>query len=128
MKSSLGCFSRRIQKDNRDLLRTLFQAYIGLCVCAQPCLTLWDPMDCKPARLFCPWYFPGKNTRVGYHFLLQGIFLTQGLNLRLLCLLSRQADSLPLCHLGSLICWFNRGYIFAPIFFPQLFVQNGKLF
>ena len=24
--------------------------------------------------------FPGKNTRVSYHFLLQGIFLTQGLN------------------------------------------------
>ena len=28
--------------------------------------------------------FPGKNTGVSCHFLLQGIFLTQGLNLRLL--------------------------------------------
>ena len=28
--------------------------------------------------------FPGKNTGVGCHFLLQGIFLTQGLNLHLL--------------------------------------------
>ena len=27
-----------------------------------------------PARLFCPWGFPGKNTGVGSHFLLQGIF------------------------------------------------------
>ena len=28
-----------------------------------------------------PWrHFPGKNTGVGCHFLLQGIFLTQGLN------------------------------------------------
>ena len=27
-----------------------------------------------------PWNFPGKSTRVGCHFLLQGIFLTQGLN------------------------------------------------
>ena len=27
------------------------------------------------------WNFSGKDTRVGYHFLLQGIFLTQGLNL-----------------------------------------------
>ena len=26
-------------------------------------------------RLFCPWNFPGKNTRIGFHFLLQGIFL-----------------------------------------------------
>ena len=31
-------------------------------------------------RLLCPWRFPGKKTRVDYHFLLQGIFLTQGLN------------------------------------------------
>ena len=30
--------------------------------------------------LLCPWDFPGKNTGVGCHFLLQGIFLTQGLN------------------------------------------------
>jgi len=28
-------------------------------------------------RLLCPWEFPGKNTRVGCHFLVQGIFLTQ---------------------------------------------------
>ena len=27
------------------------------------------------------WAFPGKNIGVGCHFLLQGIFLTQGLNL-----------------------------------------------
>ena len=36
------------------------------------------------ARLLCPWNFPGKNTEVGCHFLLQGIFLTQGSNLHLL--------------------------------------------
>ena len=34
----------------------------------------------KPARLLCPWDPPGKNTGVGCHFLLQGIFLEQGLN------------------------------------------------
>ena len=34
----------------------------------------------QPARLLCPWDFPGKNTGVGCHFLLQGIFLTQGSN------------------------------------------------
>ena len=43
--------------------------------------------------------FPGKNTGVGCHFLLQGIFLTQGLNPCLLCLLHWQVDSLPQCHL-----------------------------
>ena len=36
----------------------------------------------RPLR---PWDSPGKNTGVGCHFLLQGIFQTQGSNLRLLC-------------------------------------------
>ena len=35
-------------------------------------------------RLLCPWDFPGKNTGVCCHFLLQGIFPIQGLNLGLL--------------------------------------------
>ena len=39
---------------------------------------------------------PGKNTGVGCHALLQGIFLTQGWNPHLLCLLHRQAGSLLL--------------------------------
>ena len=43
--------------------------------------------------------FPGKNTGVGCHFLLQGIFPIQGLNLQLL---HWQADSLPLSQQGSL--------------------------
>ena len=42
--------------------------------------------------------FSGKNTGVGCHFLLQGIFLTQGSNLSLLHLLHWQVDSLPLSH------------------------------
>ena len=33
-----------------------------------------------PARLLCPWDFPGKDTAVGCHALLQGIFPAQGLN------------------------------------------------
>ena len=43
----------------------------------QSCLTL----DYNPPWLLCPWDSPGKNTGVGCHALLQGIFLTQGLNL-----------------------------------------------
>ena len=49
----------------------------------------------QPARLLCQWNFPGKNTRVGYHILLQEIFPTKGLNSRLLCLLHWQVGSLP---------------------------------
>ena len=33
-----------------------------------------------PTRLLRPWDFPGKSTGVGCYFLLQGIFLAQGLN------------------------------------------------
>ena len=54
----------------------------------------------QPAQPLQPWNFPGKKTGVGCHFLLQGIFLTQGLNLHHLCLLHRQADSLPAEPLG----------------------------
>ena len=50
-----------------------------LLLLSQSCLTLCDPME--PARLLCPWNFPGKNTGVECHFLLQGVFPTQGLNL-----------------------------------------------
>ena len=37
-----------------------------------------------PTRFLCPWAFPGKNTGASCHFLPQGIFLTQELNLHLL--------------------------------------------
>ena len=32
-----------------------------MCVCAQLCPTLCDPVDSSPSD-FCPWDFPGKNT------------------------------------------------------------------
>ena len=54
-----------------------------------------------PIRLLCPWNFPGKNTGMGCHFLLQEIFLTQGSNPRLLHLLHWQVDSLPLSSPGK---------------------------
>ena len=54
---------------------SLFTWYMKLKV-SQLCLTLCDPMDCN----LCPWNSPSKNTGVSNHFLLQGIFLTQGSN------------------------------------------------
>ena len=50
---------------------------------AKSCLTLVIPWTVA-ARFFCPWGSPGKNTGVVCQFLLQGIFLTQRLNLGLL--------------------------------------------
>ena len=47
---------------------------------AQSCLTLCNPMNCSLPRFSIHGIFPGNNTGVGCHFLLQGIFLTQGLN------------------------------------------------
>ena len=55
----------------------------------------------KPTSLLCPWDYPGKNTGVSCHFLLQRIFPTQGSNPCLLCLLHWQADSLPLAPPGK---------------------------
>ena len=46
-------------------------------------ISLW-PHGLSFARLFCPWDSPGKNVGGGCRFLLQGIFLTRGLNLGLL--------------------------------------------
>ena len=52
----------------------------------------------ESTRLLCPWDFPGKSTGVGCHFLLQGIFLTQGSNPGLLhC----RQTLYPLSHQGS---------------------------
>ena len=56
-------------------------------VVAKSCSTLVTPENL--------WDFPGKNTGMRCHFLLQGIFLTQGLNP---CLLHWKTDSLPLSH------------------------------
>ena len=60
-----------------------------------------QPHGPQPSRLLCPRDSLGKNAGVGFHALLQGIFLTQGSNLHLLHLLHCQAGSLPLRHLGS---------------------------
>ena len=55
----------------------------------------------ETTRLLCPWDFLHKNTGLGCHFLLKGIFPTQGLNPYFLHLLLWQMDSLSLCYLGS---------------------------
>ena len=65
------------------------------CACCVALVLSLGPHGLKPTRLLCPWDSPGKDTGVGCHFLLQGIFLTQGSNLRLLCLLHWQVGSLP---------------------------------
>ena len=62
---------------------------------------LCNSMDFSQLGSFCPWDFPGKNTGVGCHYLLQGIFLIQGSNLHLLCLLHCRQNFYLLSHGGS---------------------------
>ena len=51
-----------------------------LCLVAQSCLTLCNLMDCSPPGSSVHGDSPAKNTRVGGHAFLQGIFPTQGSN------------------------------------------------
>ena len=77
-----------------------FALFINVCACvlvAQSCPPLCNPMDCSPPGFSVYEIFPGKNTGVGSHFLLQGMFPNQGSNPHLLCW---QADSLLLSHQG----------------------------
>ena len=72
------------------------KTYISALSTMQKPLTLWKwkwsrsvvsdflrPHGLLPTRLLGPWNFPGKNTGVGCHFLLQGIFPAEGSNLSL---------------------------------------------
>ena len=52
----------------------------SVCVCTLSCVQLFLTPWTVAARFFCPWDSPSKNTRVGCHFLIQGIFLTHGSN------------------------------------------------
>ena len=62
--------------------------------------SLW-PHGLQPTRLLCPWNFPSRNTGVECHFILQGIFLTQGLKPYLFHLHHWQVDSLLLVWSGE---------------------------
>ena len=77
-------------------------------------MTSWA-VACKPPLSIG---FPGENTGVGCHFLLQGIFLTQGSNQHLL---HWQVDSLPLSHPGSIfgisIIQFLSSFLSINVFF-----------
>ena len=76
------------------------------------CVQLFET-PCKPIRLLCPQNSPGKYTGVVCHFLLQGIFMTQGIEPGSPAL---QADSLPSKPPGILFLLFQllalRFYLF----------------
>ena len=85
-----------------------------MCICAKSlrsCPTLFNPVECVARQApLCPWDSPDKNTRVCIHgnALLQGIFLTKGLNPHLLHLLHWQVGSLLYASPGK-APWYRLG-------------------
>ena len=64
-------------RECRELLFTVVPQRVHACLLS--CIWLFATlMDCSPWNFICPWNFPGKNTEVGYHFLLQWLFPTRG--------------------------------------------------
>ena len=61
-----------------------FITCFAVCLVAQSCPTLCDPMDYNLPGTSVHGDAPGKNTGVGCHALLQGIFPTQEFNASLL--------------------------------------------
>ena len=100
---------------------------VYVCSVTQSRLALCVPMDCSTPGSSCPWKFSGKNTGVGCHFLLQGIFLTQGSNPHLLRLLNWQADSLPLAPPGKSNYFVNCvNSTLIPVFFDRFLLSEGQ--
>ena len=88
-------------------------------LCAQSCPTLCNPMTVPPPGSSVHGIFPGKNIGVGCHFLLQGIFATQGSNLHLLHRLHWQADSLLLAPPGKPIFLYRSLNFGCTRWFPK---------
>ena len=97
-------------------------------VCSVVSNSLW-PHGLQPARLLCPWNFPGKNIGVGCHALFQGIFLTQGLNPCLLhCRWIFTAEPPEKPHSNKYLhlkfIFHNRDRPLPTLLYPNIYNQN----
>ena len=79
VKRNLGTHTRALSECNYRVIRREM-----LCLVAQWCPTMWDPMECSVAGTSVHGHSPGKDTGAGSHTFLQGIFPTQGSNTGLL--------------------------------------------
>jgi len=77
------CQTFKMYTIDLEKLKNLFQKRLCSKLVVQSPSYVW--LSTAPGtiarQLLCPWNLPGKNTRAGCHFLFQGIFPTQGLNL-----------------------------------------------
>ena len=96
-----------LQNPKYNWVKTLFWSpcvCVCVCVCVLShcsCIWLCNPMDCSLPGSSAHEDSPAKNTGVGCHFLLQGIFPTQRLILHLLHPLHWQMVSLPVAPPGK---------------------------
>ena len=66
-------------KSERRWMRSqIVRCCVVLCLVVHLCVTLCNPVDCSPPGSSVHGDSPGKNTEVGCHVLLQGLFPTQG--------------------------------------------------
>ena len=100
-----------------------YRVFVCVCLCVSMLsrVRLFDPHGLQPTSRLCSWSFPGKNTSGGCHFLLQGIFSTQGLNSHLLRLLHCQVDSFPPSLLGR-----SKITVLVSSFTPRYVPQENK--
>ena len=98
LHSVIWCFSFYVcwQSQHTQILGVIPCVYVLSCFSH---VQLMPQYAMQPARLLCPWDSPGKNIEVCCYALLQGIFLTQGLNRHLLHLPCIGRQVLHQCHL-----------------------------
>ena len=82
------------------IIKIASSVFMHVCVCVLSCVQLFMTPWTWP-RQAPPWNFSGQNAGVHCHFLLQGIFLTQGSNPHLLHILHWQEPSLPTAPPGK---------------------------
>ena len=70
----LGCGS------TAQIMKSPAQSLLSVHLITELCPTVCNPMDCSPPGSSVQGETPGKNTTVGCHGLLQGVFPTPGLN------------------------------------------------
>ena len=60
-------WTRGVETEGSTSRFVIIQGRDDMCMCSVMSDSLW-PHGLLPARLLCPWYFPGKNTGVDWHF------------------------------------------------------------
>ena len=83
--NSWAYLSPLLMNNNALLYSAIQRVCVSVCaVCSDVSDSLWSH-ELWPSRLLCLWDFPGKNTGVGCHFLLQGISPTPNSSSRISC-------------------------------------------